>query len=151
MNNKAESKKAITIFGLSWLIVLAALTGSFFFEFEYDIIFQIGVGFLLILVTVIFSCGGYYYVEIKVDNNSTLLIKHYNLFPFGRKFKVFQIPVKRFEKYKIKRYFFGIFSFIFFYEQSRKGVARYPGIGISAVPKSQKKIVISLLDKLIIK
>jgi hypothetical protein len=149
MNNKATSRKALTVFGLSWLIVLAVLTSSFFFEFEYDIIFQISVGLLLVLITIIFSCGGYYYLEIKVENNSTLIIKHYNLFPLWRKFKVFQIPVKRFEKYKIRKYFLGIFSFIYLYEESRKGVARYPGIGASAIPNSQQKRLIALLNNLI--
>jgi hypothetical protein len=149
MHNKITARKTLSIFGLSWLIILAVLTSSFFFVFEYEIIFQIIVGLLLILITVVFSYGGYYYLEIKVENNEVLIIKYYNLFLLVRKFKVIQIPVKRFEKYKLKKYFFGIFSFIVIYEQSRKGVARYPEIGISAVPKSQQKVLISLLNGLI--
>ena len=149
MNNKKTAQIALAILGLSWLILFSVLTSSFFFDFEYIIIFQVSIGFLLIILTVIFSCGGYNYLEIKTEDKLNLTVKYYNLFPVGRKFKVLKISVNRIEKFEVKQYFFRMLSFIVIYELSRKGMSRYPKIGISAMKKSQKRLVVDLLNAII--
>ena len=146
MNNKTTAQRASLILGMSLLIFLGCLAGSFFVDFEKVILFQIILGILLVLTVAVYYFGGYYYIEIAVENES-LNFRHYNLFPFGRKFKLFQIPLKKFQKFEIRKYFFGIFTFLLVYEKSHKGVARYPRIGLSAVPKSHQKLIVSYIER----
>ncbi|MCL2072510.1 MAG: hypothetical protein FWH18_01180 [Marinilabiliaceae bacterium] len=147
MNNKTTAQRVSFILGLSLLIILGCLAGSFFVDIEKVEYFQIISGILLLFIIVIYLFGGYYYIEIVVERGHFLSFRHYRLFPFGRKFKVFQIEQKKFEKFEVSSYFFGIFSFLFLYEKSKKGIARYPGIGLSAIPKAQHKYIIAYIDK----
>ena len=147
MNNKTTAQRTSFIFGLSWLIVLACLVGSFFIDFEKIILFQIILGFILVLIISVYYFGGYNYIEIEVEKKTGLNFRYYNLFPIGRKFKLYQIPIKNLDRFEIRNYFGGFFSFIYLYEKSRKGIARYPGIGLSAVPKSRQKYISSYLEK----
>ena len=107
-------------------------------------------GFLLFILIILASWfGGYYYVELEVENNSVFKLKHYKLFDFDRKFKMYQIPLKRLHKIEVKNYFFGVFTFIYVYEKAKRGVSRYPKVGLSAFPWAEKKKAITYIQKLV--
>jgi len=149
MDNKSSIRRITRFYGISFLITIFAIVISLFIKYEHSGIVVI-VGFILFcLLFVAYYLGGYYYVEIEVENNSILKIKHYHLFVVGRKFKMYQIQLKRLYKIEVKDYLFGLFTFVYVYEQSKKGISSYPKIGFSAFPKSQKKKAIALLNRLV--
>ena len=149
MNNKIASGRIATIFSVSWLVILIIMAFSLFFDF-------FGVGYMGLAVMVILSAllsllyaiGGFCYVEVEVENSS-LCIKYYNLIPLGRKYKMYRIPVKNLIDIKEKKYI--ISSFLHIYEKSKKGTAKYPAIGISAMSNSQRKQLIAYLKTLLVK
>jgi len=148
MNNKKNAFKINTILSLSWLIILANFAGSFFVDFELRTILQINLGVFLVLIALTYSLGGFYYLEISIENNSILVIKHFNIFPLLRNFNLYKIPIKSLHKVKVKNYIFGVFTFISLYEKSQKGISRYPRIGLSAISRQQRKELIELFKKL---
>ena len=149
MNNKTSIRKVNFFFAFSQIIAIFTFVITMLLKIEYGGI--IGLSGLMLFLVLFFSnwFGGFYYVEVEVENNSILKIKHYKLVPFRKKFKMFQIPFKRLHKVEVKKYLFGIFTFMYVYENSKKGIARYPGVGFSAFPKSELKKVMALLNKLI--
>ncbi|MDR2927482.1 MAG: hypothetical protein LBV41_04685 [Cytophagaceae bacterium] len=145
MNNKKTSRKASFIFAVVWLVLLIALTSTFFFEFECEHWVQIVASGLLILVTLLFYTGGFYYVNAEITNG-IMYIKHYNLFPVWRRFRMFQVPANRFDKAVAKKYFGGIICFVHIYENLRGRIARYPAIGFSAMPRLQRDAFIQFIN-----
>ena len=149
MDNKKSSQKVSIVLASSWLTALTIFVVPFFIDFKNDGLLQVIAGVLIVLIFVMFLIGGFFYVDIDVENNSTLSIKHYNLFPLWRKFKMIKIPLKRLYRIEVKSYFLEIFTFVYIYEEAKKGIARYPGIGFSAFPNLEKKAAITLLKKLV--
>ena len=149
MNNKTSIRKVSLTFGILTLITIIMVIVPFFVKFEYRSYVFLSGFLLFALIFIINWLGGYYYVELEVENNSILKLKHYNLFIINRKFKMYQIQLKRLHKIEVKNYFFGFFTFIYVYEQAKRGVSRFPKIGFSAFPRAEKKKAIEYLQKLV--
>ena len=147
MNNKTASGRISTIFSITWLMIAIIIAFSLFFDFGFGYMIPIVLGVLLILLILFYVIGGFCYIEVEVKNSS-LYIKYYNLFPIRRKYEMCQIPLNHLSDIKVKKY--ALSSFLHIYEKTKKGVARYPSIGISAMSISQRKQMITYLKSLII-
>ena len=82
------------------------------------------------LILYLFMYGGYFYIEVS-KNNDHFEIRFYNVFPFSRQFKMFQIPIATFIKYEISgaKYFR---RRLFLYQMSASQMAKYPPVFVSA-------------------
>ena len=148
MNNKITSQRFTTFFPIIWLVIATITAFLLFFDFGYGYLFPVILCSLLIIITLLYGIGGFYYVDINVDN-SVLNLKNYNLFPLGRKYKMYRIPINRLSNVKVKKYLGGLFSFINIYERSKKGESKYPAVGISAMTASQRKQLITSIRSLL--
>jgi len=149
MDNKTFIRKVFLFYGISFLITLLITVVPLFIKFEYYGFVSLSGGLLFVLFFLTNIFGGYYYIEIEVENNSILKLKHYKLVPYGRKFEMFQIQLKRLCKIEVKDYLFGLFTFVHVYEQSKKGISRYPKLGFSAFSPADKKKAIGILNRLV--
>jgi len=62
-------------------------------------------------------------------------MRYYPIRIFNQKKHSIEIPKSRFVKYETEKYFFGMKERIFLYQKTQNGIARYPGIHLSAVDK----------------
>ncbi len=147
MNNKKNAGIITRFFATTWLLTLIMLVVSLLWEIGLGQIAQIGLIVFLLLSAIVFYAGGFFYLEFEVSK-SKLIIKHYNLFPFWREFKVYQIPIDRYSKYQVKSYFGGLFSWIYIYEQTNRGLAKYPAIGTSALSATLLKSFTDYLESI---
>lgn len=147
MNNKQNAGRTTRFFGIIWIVTLALLVVSLVWDLGIGQIPQVAMVLVLILSAVIFYTGGFFYVEIEPEPGS-FRVKHYNLFPFWQEFKVYQIPLERYHKYEIKKAAGGLFSWLLLFEQTSRGLARYPGIGLSALSAAQLKTITDYLESI---
>ena len=104
MNNKKTASTFIRIFGISWLASLAILVYTFLSRTAVSQNFQILMLVVVVLLPVLYT---------------------FNLFPIGRKYKALQIPLERYSHYEIKGSMGVLFSFLYVYEDTVRGLARY--------------------------
>ena len=147
MDNKKNARRTTRFFGIIWILTLALLVTSLFWDIGIGQILQIAMILVLILTAVIYYAGGFFYVEIEPEPQS-FRVKHYNLFPFWQEFKVYQIPFDRYYKYEIKKAAGGLFSWLLLFEKTSRGMAKYPGIGLSALSTEQLKNITDYLESI---
>jgi len=128
------------------LVILFAL--SFFDLFESPLWMRLALAAIIGLVALFFYLGGYYYILIEVNNNKDLMIKYYNLFPAGRKFKAFKIPLQQFHHHEIQHKTGGLTTWLVLYQKMQGGIAKYPPVGLSAAGESGRKEISDFLGKL---
>lgn len=147
MNNKKNAVRITRIFEIIWIVSLIILVVSLLWNIGLGIASQITLIMVLLIVAAAFHSGGFYYAEFDLGKTEFSL-KHYNLFPFGQQYKVYKIQHNRYSKYEIKRYAGGIFSWLYIYEQTGRGLAKYPAIGISALSSDQIKSLVEYLNNI---
>lgn len=145
MNNKKNAAIITRFFATTWLLTLILLVVSLLWEIGLGQIAQIGLIVFLLLSAIVFYAGGFYYIEVETDKSS-FKIKHYNLFPFWQEYKIYQIATDRYSKHHVKKSFAGLFSWLYLFEQTSRGLAKYPAIGISALSASQLKTLTDYLE-----
>lgn len=150
MNNRKNAGKVNLFFSILLLLVLIILGTSFLWDIGLERTLQISLVVLFLIIAFTYYSGGFYYFELESDN-SGFRIKHYKLFPFGKQYKVYQIPLERYSHYTIKKLAGGLFSWLYLYERTNRGLAKYPSIGISALSPSQLKVLIDYLESIKIK
>ncbi len=73
------------------------------------------------------------------DEAQKMDIRYYSLRGFKSKRHAIEIPKSSFVKAEIKSSFFKLKAEIFFYQRMTKGIAKYPGISLSAYNENQRK------------
>ncbi|ASB49570.1 hypothetical protein [Alkalitalea saponilacus] len=147
MNNKKTSSRYIQLFAGSWLIALTLFVLSFVLKVDVLPIYQYILGFAILGIAVVFGSGGFYYIEIESEKD-VFRIKYFNLMPVGREFNAMEIPLGRFHKYEVKSKFWGMFHYLYLFEETGRGLAKYPAIGFTALRKDERSIIIEFLDKI---
>lgn len=136
------------IFSAVWagLVIIFAL--SFFELFPSPLWMRLVLAGIIGLTALFFYVGGYNYIRIEVENNKNLVIKYYNLFPVGRKFKAFKIPLQNFHHHEIVYSMGGLTSNLVLFQRMQGGVAKYPPVGLSAAGSDGRKEISDFLSKL---
>jgi len=148
ISNQKQSSRALFIFSGIWMVLVIILALSFFEFFESPLWARIGLIGLIGLVALWFYLGGYYYISLEIDNNRDLMVKHYNLFPMGRKFQAFRIPLKQYHHHEIQSKTGGLMRQLVLFQKMQGGIAKYPPLGLSAVTKKGLKEISDFLKKL---
>jgi len=148
ISNQKQSSRALLIFPGIWMVLVIIFALSFFDLYESPPWARIGVVGLIVLVALWFYLGGYYYISLEIENNRDLMVKHYNLFPIGRKFQAYRVPLKQFHHYEIKTQAGGLIRQLILYQKMQGGIAKYPPIGLSAVDKKGLEEMTGFLKKI---
>lgn len=97
------------------------------------------------MLVIIFSLYLNFNFIIFQETQHKLVLRYYPLHPFHDKFKSIEIPKSQLSHFEIKNTFFGLKPEIILYQQTDKGLAKYPPVCISSLSKSDReKMVISL-------
>ena len=148
ISNKKESNKALIIFNGTWTFLLIIFALSFSEVITIPMWSQLLILGLIALSGLFFYFGGFFFIQIEVENNKNLLVKHYNLFPIGRKFKAFKIPLHQIYRHEIRSKMAGLFYWLTIYQKMQGGIAKYPPVGLSATNKKNRLKIDQYLSKL---
>ncbi|MFO8000671.1 MAG: hypothetical protein R6U46_05460 [Marinilabilia sp.] len=148
VSNQKQSYRALLIFSGVWVGLVIIFALSFFEMFESPLWGRLVLAGIIGIIALFFYLGGYYYIQAEVENNKNLMIKYYNLFPVGRQFKAFKVPLQQFHHHEIKHGTAGLTSWLVLYQKMQGGIAKYPAIGLSAFGEKGRKEISEFLKKL---
>jgi hypothetical protein len=123
------------------VIAIAAL-GLFLFDLTIYALIMIGVFSLWFLF---FLVADYQYIEY-IDENDKIILRYYKAVGFTQKeFSSIEFPVALLKDAHFENSIFGKLSDLTLIVKTKRGVAEYPSISLSAVPyKNRKQIQQSL-------
>ncbi len=79
------------------------------------------------------------------DNGDKIILRYYPIRIFNRKKNSIEISKQNFVSWEIEKFFFGSFEMLYLHGKFKTGVARYPGVSLSAVNKiDREKIRVAL-------
>lgn len=84
---------------------------------------------------------------IYKETDDKLIIRYYPLHPFHDKFKSIEISKQTFSHFELKKRSMGLREDLFLFQISSRGLAKYPGISLSALSKTQRDEILTSLSK----
>ena len=84
---------------------------------------------------------------IYKETDDKIIMRYYPLHPFHDKFKSIEISKKTFSHFELEKRSLGLREDLFLFQMSAKGLAKYPGISLSALSKEQRADVLESLSK----
>lgn len=84
---------------------------------------------------------------IYKETDDKIIIRYYPLHPFHDKFKSIEISKKTFSHFELEKKNMGLREDLILFQMSAKGLAKYPGISLSALSKQQRSEVLESLSK----
>jgi len=81
------------------------------------------------------------------DEGNKLIFRFVSLRPFNNKKQAIEIPKKDFRGYKISKSFFNFKEHLILKVETKKGIGSYPPIGITALSKKQKGMLVQSLNQ----
>lgn len=144
INNQNRAASIKLFYYLLTFIYLATTILLLYLRVE-AIYFTLGIISALFMLVIIFSLYLNFNFIIFQETQHKLVLRYYPLHPFHDKFKSIEIPKSQLSHFEIKNTFFGLKPEIILYQQTDKGLAKYPPVCISSLSKSDReKMVISL-------
>ena len=148
ISNKKQSARALLTFSGVWAVLIILFTLSFLDLFTSPLWLRLSLGVIIGLVALFFYLGGYHYIQIEIKDNKEITVKYYNLFPLGRKFQVFKIPIQHLHHHEIQFGSGGLTCWLILFQKMQGGIAKYPAVGLSALDKNKRQEIEQFLDKL---
>lgn len=84
---------------------------------------------------------------IYKETDDKIIVRYYPLHPFHDKFKSIEISKQTFSHFELEKRNLGLREDLYLFQMSAKGLAKYPGISLSALSKVQRREVIESLSK----
>lgn len=84
---------------------------------------------------------------IYKETDEKIIMRYYPLHPFHDKFKSIEISKQTFSHFELQKRNMGLREDLFLFQISPKGLAKYPGISLSALSKAQKAEILTSLTK----
>ncbi len=84
---------------------------------------------------------------IYKETDDRIIMRYYPLHPFHDKFKSIEISKQTFSHFELEKRNLGLREDLYLFQMSAKGLAKYPGISLSALSKKQRSEVLESLSK----
>lgn len=134
-NRKATTKRKRIFFLVSVGIALVSLL---FFWFDRTLYGIISVGAISIWY-LYFHVADFQYIEF-LDENDKIILRYYKAISFGKQeFSEIEFPQRLLKNAYFDNSVFGKLTDITFVVNTRRGVAEYPSVSLSAVPMKDRK------------
>lgn len=137
IDNSLETAKTRMFIILSIIIFIVSL------GYIYMVGFYVGKYTLILSAICLLS---YLYIMVKKpylflfnDEGNKIIIRHYHVHPFMRKYVSIEIPKQAFLKYEIKKKLNNLQTELTVYQRTNKGEFQYPSISISLLSKKDMK------------
>lgn len=103
--------------------------------------------FGIFVVLVALNLTREYNFIIYKETDDKIIMRYYPLHPFHDKFKSIEISKKTFSHFELEKLSLGLRENLYLFQMSEKGLAKYPGISLSALSKKQRRTVLESLSK----
>lgn len=101
--------------------------------------------FLVFVMLVSLNLTREYNFIIFKDTDDKIIMRYYPLHPFHDKFKSIEISKQSFSHFELQKRSLGLREDLFLFQMSSKGLAKYPGISLSALSKKQRTELLEAL------
>ncbi len=81
------------------------------------------------------------------ETDDRIIMRYYPLHPFHDKFKSIEISKQTFSHFELEKRNLGLREDLYLFQMSAKGLAKYPGISLSALSKEQRSEILASLSK----
>lgn len=144
-NRKAASKRKKIFFIISAIIAIGTLA---LFLLDYTLYGLISVG-IFSMWYLYFHVADFQYIEF-LDENNKVILRYYKAVGFGnREFNSIEFPQKLLKNAHFENSLFGKISDITFVVNTKRGVAEYPSVSLSAVPFEDRLRIRESLNKIL--
>lgn len=96
-----------------------------------------------IIISLLFNWNYIIYQE----SEEKIILRYYPLHPFHHEFKSIEIPKKTFSHFDLNRKLFGLRPEVVLYQQTERGLAKYPFVSISSLSKTDRMKMINCLQQ----
>ena len=103
--------------------------------------------FLCIAISLSFNLNYIIYQE----SEEKIILMYYPLHPFHHKFKSIEVPKKSLSHFDLNRKLFGLRPEVTLYQETARGLAKYPSVSISSLSKLNRAKMINSLQQNTIK
>lgn len=124
------------IYMLIPLIVLIIASLVYLFYDVKDLRYMVAAFVILVLFFFGMSIFKFNYIVFYAGPDN-IKIRFKNLTPFNSPNNSVKIKVENFKNYKIENSLFGIRKVLYLFQETQSGLAKYPGIGLSALNSSE--------------
>lgn len=100
------------------------------------------------LLTIVYSFIREYNYIYYSDEKEKIILRFFSMNIFISKKSSIEIIRSEMAGYSLKKSFIGLKEKLFLYQQTKRGVAKYPGVSITALSKEEKEKLIKSLDRL---
>lgn len=146
IENKKRTAKLRKIFYLvSVLIAVAALV---LFLLDYTI-YGIAVVGVFAFWFLYFQVSDYQYIQFSNENNK-IILRYFKVIRFGKgEYNSIEFPQKLLQNAVFDNSIFGKMSDLTFLIKTKRGIAEYPSVSLSALSKDQRKQIQAALHEIL--
>lgn len=138
INNKETEKKVKRIFFIVSLLIVLAAT-AFILKEKYLPAIISGCGFAVWYL--IFRGFDFQYIEYS-DEDSKIIIRYYPIIKFGSKeYSSIEFHQQQLNDVKFNSTFFGLITDLILVVNTKRGVAEYPSVSLTAMPGRKRKMM----------
>lgn len=146
IKNKKKVVKLRRLFFLVSLVIAVVALVLFLTDYTLYAIGMVGVFALWFLF---FQVADYQYIEFS-DDNEKILLRYYKAIRFGKTdFHAIEFPQQLLHNALIENSMFGKMTDLTLIIRTKRGIAEYPSVSLSALPFDDRKKVEASLHKLL--
>ena len=148
IDNKAFAGKIKLFYLLIPFAFTLFIALAIFFDWFNGFDFLIIVAIVFILIIIFINNLKFKYVLFDIQNN-IIILRYHGLGPLSPTFNSIEVPAQSLSRFEIKNAFFGLRKELVLYQKTKGGIAKYPGVSISAMPKKERNKIIVILNKVL--
>lgn len=134
-NSKRVAKLRKVFYLVSVIIAVAALV---FFLFDFILFGIIGIG-IFAFWFLYFQVSDYQYIQFS-DENNKIILRYYKIIRFGKgEYNSIEFPKNLLQNAFFENSIFGKMSDLTIIIKTKRGVAEYPSVSLSALSKEERK------------
>ena len=136
ISNKPQTVFLRRLFFLVSLVIALTALGLFLLDFTLYGIAAVGVFALWFLF---FQVADYQFIEFS-DANDRIILRYYKAVRFGKtSFNSIEFPQQILHNAHFENSFFGKMSDLTLIVKTRRGMAEYPSVSLTALPREERK------------
>jgi hypothetical protein len=136
INNRKTATKYKRIFFITSIVIALAALALFLLDLTIYALASVGVFSLWYLY---FHVADYHYIKFN-DETDKIILRYYKAIRFGKPaYNSIEFPKYMLRKVYFESSFFGKLTDISFIVKTKRGMAEYPSVSLSAVPFEERK------------
>ncbi len=145
-NNKKQATKFKRIFFIVSILIALSALALFLFDYNFYALACVGIFSLWFLY---FHVADYKFIEFSTENNKVIL-RYYKAVGFGKgEYSSIEFPQEMLQKVYFENSMFGRMSDLTFIVKTKRGIAEYPSVSLSAVSLEERRKMQEVLHEIV--